>query len=75
MTVLCQFLVTLTNLKIVIKDPTCYKNPSKSSCIDLLLTNKPRSFKHSCVIETVLSDFQRMTVTLMKATSAKSSKL
>ena len=32
-----------------------------------MLKNKPRSFKHSCVIETVLSDFHRMAVTVMKA--------
>ena len=32
-----------------------------------MLTNKPRSFKHSCVIETGLSDFHRMTVMGMKA--------
>ena len=36
-----------------------------------MLTNKPRSFKHSCVIETGLSDFHRMTVTVMKATFEK----
>ena len=54
------------DLKSLIKEPTCYKNPNKHSCIDLILTNKPRSFQHSCVIETGLSDFQRMTVTVMK---------
>ena len=59
------------NLKNLIKEPTCYKNPNKPSCIDLMLTNKPRSFKHSCVIETGLSDFHRMTVTVMKATFEK----
>ena len=36
-----------------------------------MLTNKPRSFKHSCVIETGLSDFHRMTITVMKATFEK----
>ena len=36
-----------------------------------MLTNKPRSFKHSCAIETDLSDFHRMTVTVMKATFEK----
>ena len=59
------------NLINFIKEPTCYKNPSKPSCIDLMLTNKPRSFKHSCVIETGLSDFHRMTVMVMKATFEK----
>ena len=54
------------DLKSLIKEPTCYKNPNKPSCIDLILTNKPRSFQHSCVIETGLSDFHKMTVTVMK---------
>ena len=59
------------NLKNLIKEPTCYKSPNKPSCFDLRLTNKPRNFKHSCVIETGLSDFHRMTVTVMKATFEK----
>ena len=46
-------------------------NPQKPSSIDLLLTNKPRSFKYSCVIKTGLSDFHKMTVTIMKATFEK----
>ena len=35
--------------------------------VKLMLTNKPRSFNHSCVIETGLSDFHSMTVTVMNA--------
>ena len=54
------------DLKSLIKEPTCYKNPNKPSCIDFILANKPRSFQHSCVIETGLSDFHKMTVTAMK---------
>ena len=49
-----------------LKEPTCYRNPNKPSCIDLILTNKPRRFEHSRVIETGLSDFHKMTVTIMK---------
>ena len=30
------------------------------------MTNKPRSFQYSCVIETGLSDFHKMTVTVIK---------
>ena len=29
------------DLKSLIKEPTCYKNPSKPSCINLMLINKP----------------------------------
>ena len=54
------------DLKSLIKEPTCCKKPNKPSCIDLILTNQPRSSQHSCVIETGLSDFHKMTVTVMK---------
>ena len=51
--------------------PTCYKNPERPSCIDLILTNCHHSFQNSCVIETGLSDFHKMVVTVMKATYRK----
>ena len=56
------------DLKCLIKEPTCYKNLENSSCIDLILTNNPKCFRSSCVVETGLSDFHRMTVTVMKIT-------
>ena len=31
-------------LKFLNKEVTCYRNPDKPSCIDLLLTNSPRNF-------------------------------
>ena len=54
------------DLKSLITEPTCYKNPNKPSWIDLILTNRPINFQHSCVIETGLPDVQKMTVTAMK---------
>ena len=54
------------NLFSLIKETTNCKNPQNSSCIDLILTNNPYSFQSSCVIETGLSDFRKMTVTVMK---------
>ena len=59
------------NLKSLIKQPTCYKNPDKPTCIDLILTNFPRMFHSTCVIETGLSDFHLMTVTVMRKTFKK----
>ena len=59
------------NLKTLIKKPACYKNPNKTFSIDLMMTNKPRSLKHPCAIETGLSDFRRMTITVVKATFEK----
>ena len=58
----------LSNL---IKEPTCYKNPENPSCIDLILTNYPRSFQNSSVIETGQSYFHKMTVTVTKLTFQK----
>ena len=46
--------------------PTSFKNSENPSCIDLILTNKPRSFQSTCVIKTGLSDFHRMTVSVLK---------
>ena len=54
------------NLNSLIKQPTCFKNPKNPSCIDLILTDKPQSFLSICVIETGLSDFHRMTVSVLK---------
>ena len=47
------------NLTSMINRPTCFKNPEKPSCIDLILTNCPRSFQNSCAIETGLLDFHK----------------
>ena len=59
------------NLKSLIWVPTCYKNPKNPLCIDLTQTNSQRSFHSFCGIETGLSDFHRMTVTVMKASVQK----
>ena len=53
------------NLKSLIKQSTCYKNPDNPTCIDLLLANAPRSFQSTCVLEKRLSDFHLMTLTVM----------
>ena len=58
----------LSNL---IRKPTCYKNPIKPSCIDLILTNKEKSFQNSNVYETGLSDFHKLTVTVLKMSYQK----
>ena len=41
----------------LIREPTCYKNLEKPSCIDLILRNKRHSFQNSGVIKIGLSDF------------------
>ena len=54
------------SLNSLIKQPICFKNTESPSCIDLILTNKPRSFQSTCVMETRLSNFHRMTVSVLK---------
>ena len=33
------------NLKYLVKQKACFKNPVKASCIDLILANSPGTFK------------------------------
>ena len=54
-----------------INKPTCYKNPDKPTCINVILTNCPGSFQKSCVIETGHSDVHKMIVTVMKTSYRK----
>ena len=58
-------------LNSLIKVLTCYVNPKKPSCNDLLLTNQPKSFQSSSAVEAWLSDFRKMTVTVIKTTFEK----
>ena len=53
-------------LKNLIRQPTCYKNPSNPAWIDLILTNVPHSFQSTCVVDTGLSDVHLMTLTVMR---------
>ena len=62
MTTFCQ----VHNLKRLIDAPTCYKNPNKPSCIDLIITNSLKSFQNSCIFEAALSDFRKMFLTVLK---------
>ena len=58
------------NLKNLINEPTCYKNPNNSS-IDVILTNRKRSFESSKAIETGLSDHHKMIITVLKSNYKK----
>ena len=54
------------NCQNIIKDKTCLKNTHNPSCIDLFITNRPKSFQNSTVIETGFSDFHKISLTVMK---------
>ena len=59
----CQ-MYSLQNL---INEPTCYKNANNPSSIDVILTNRKRSFHNSLAIETGLSDHHKMIITVLKS--------
>lgn len=50
-------------MKSLIEVPTCYKNLENPTCIDLMLEN---SYWNLDIIETELSDFHKMIVTIFK---------
>ena len=50
--------------KNLIKENTCFKNQEKPSCIDLIITNRPKCFQNSVTIETGLSYFHEANITL-----------
>ena len=54
----------------LINEPTCFKgNPN---CIDLILTNRKCYFKNTCVTETGVSDFHKLTAVSLKSHILKS---
>ena len=55
------------NLKDLIMEPTCFKSLENRTCIDLNLTNWPKQFQKSNVFETGLSNFHKLTFTVLKA--------
>ena len=54
------------NLENLINDPTCFKNVNNPSSIDVMLTNRKKSFQNSMTIETGLSDQHKMTTSILK---------
>ena len=53
------------------KEATCFKSINSPNCIDLILTNKSLCFQNTTVIETGLSDFHKLILTMMKSTFQK----
>ena len=45
------------NLESIVNKPICFKNPTKPSCIDLVLTIKQEKFLKGKTVETGISDF------------------
>ena len=62
-TVISDFCETC-NLK-NIRGNACFENTNNPSCIDSIIVIRPKSFENSTV-ETVLSDFHKMCITVME---------
>ena len=58
--------------KNLVKEHTCFKNPLNPSCIDLFITNCAANFQNTSVTSTCLSDFHKMTITVLKGSFPKS---
>ena len=59
---------SLYNIKYSVQEPTCYKNNERSSCIKLFLSNFANHFLRTEILETSLSNFHKLiiTVTMLK---------
>ena len=53
-------------MKNLVKQNTCFKNSDKPICFDLILTNHPNSFQNTDTFEIGLSDFHKLTFTVLK---------
>ena len=54
------------NLSNLVKEPTCYENLDNPSCIDLFLTNRPKCFQSSMTMDTGISDFHKLVITVLE---------
>ena len=54
------------NLEGIVSQPTCFKNPKNTSCINLILTNKQERYLKTKTVETGLSDFHKMVISVIK---------
>ena len=54
------------NLKSIVKENTCFKNPNNPRSIDLMLTNNNLSFQHTSTYFTGISDFHKLIVSVLK---------
>ena len=54
------------NLESLSKTTNCFKTPENLSCINLLLTNSKNNFDERSVLESDLSDFDKLAVSVLK---------
>ena len=58
-------------LKAMDEDPTSFKNFDNLLCIDLFLKNSSKSFEKCLTLETAMSDFHKLRITILKVKSGK----
>ena len=54
------------HLKNIVKQKTYFKNPGRPTCIDLIPTNSSRNLQDTFTVETGLSDFHKLVITVLK---------
>ena len=59
------------NLESILNKRICFKNPKNPSCINLVLTNEQERFLKSKTVETRLSDFHIIVVSVFKTSFKK----
>ena len=64
-----KMLLPSYNLYNLVKEHTCFKGAPK--CYDLILTNKKDSFQNTLALTTGLSDFHKMTMSVLKTEFVK----
>ena len=57
--------------KNIIEQKTCFKNVFSPSCVDLFITNSPKSFQHTHCFSCSLSDHHNFVLTVLKNTFGK----
>ena len=57
--------------KNIVKQKTCFKNVFNPSCVDLFITNSPKSFQHTHSFSCGLSDHHNFVLTVLKNTCGK----
>ena len=62
-----KYFCNLYKLKNLNKVRTCFKEPGNPKTTDLMLKNSVGSFQNSCALEIGLSNFHKMTVTVLKS--------
>ena len=60
-----RYFLHVCNCQNIFKEKTCFKNPHSPSYIDLVITNRPKSFQNSTVIDTCLSNFYKISLTFL----------